>query len=96
MRFTNQQPFVVTPEHHKNATSHGRRFGCVFCDKKFAPGDTARWVYANGTAGFNAGNFYVCPEHNTPDVLERAKESYATAKKLAKQWGIYGPDWQQD
>lgn len=72
-----------------------RRFACSLCGKEFAVGDIAKWVYANSTPGFSAGNFFVCESDNTPDVMERAKASYETAKKLSKQWGIFGPDWQQ-
>lgn len=28
--------------------------------------------------------------------MERAKESLDMAVKLAKQWDIYGPDWERD
>lgn len=96
MSFTDQKPFVVTEKTYSSFVRLKRRWGCSLCEKKFEVGDTARWVYANSTSGLHTGNFFVCPEHDTPDVLERAKESYETAKRLAKQWGIYGPDWQRD
>lgn len=91
--FTNQKPFQVDAQQAKNFRAGKRRFGCALCEKEFQAGDTVRWVYANGSNGLNTGNFFVCPEHDTPDVLDKAKESFETARKLAKQWGIYGPDW---
>lgn len=93
--FTNQKPFVVSKERLEAFTRHRKRFGCVLCSKVFKVGDTARWVYANGTPGLHTGNFFVCEEHDTEDVLERAKESIELATRLAKQWDIYGPDWER-
>lgn len=96
MSFTNQQPFEVTEQQRAGLTRHGKRFNCAICGHEFKAGDTARFVYANGTNGLRSGNFFVCPQHDTPDVLDRAKESFDQAVKLAKQWGIYGPDWAKD
>jgi len=73
-------------------------FGCKLCGHKFQVSDSARWIYANGTKGIGTGNFFVCKtcDGEQSDVLSRAKNSYETAVKLAKQWDIYGPDWEQD
>lgn len=40
------------------------------------------------------GNFHVCAACDGPDneVMRRGTESLKQAIKLAKQWGIYGPD----
>lgn len=94
MPFTDQKPFVVTPEIHRSFNRSRERFCCSLCGKIFQIGETVRWVYANSPKGARCGNFFVCKEHDTPDVLDRAKESFRQAKKLAKQWGVYGPDWQ--
>lgn len=94
MSFTNQQPFTLDAQQVALFTRRGKRFNCALCGVEFKPGDTVRWVYANDR-GFHCGNFFVCSNDNTPDVLERAKASFAEAVKLAKQWGIYGPDWQK-
>jgi len=96
MSFTNQKPFVVTEESLKGFTRYGKRFGCSLCSHIFAEGDNVRWVYANSTPDLCTGNFFVCVEHDTEDVLEKAKESFARAVDLAKQWDIYGPDWQKE
>lgn len=92
--FTDQKPFVVDADRRSAFTRLKKKFNCSICGKEFEIGDTARWVYANGTNGFHGGNFFVCEADNTPNVLDRAKESFETARKLAKQWGIYGPEWQ--
>lgn len=72
----------------------GSGFHCKLCGHKVVVGDVVRWVYANGIEGQGTGNFFVCASCDGPDVLKRAKESLQLAVKLAKQWGIYGPDWQ--
>jgi hypothetical protein len=96
MSFTNRKPFVVTEEQTKQRWGGG--FWCRCCGSKFQAGDTVRWIYANGTKGAGTGNFFVCSACDGEDseVIERAKESYHLAVKLAKQWDIYGPDWQKD
>jgi hypothetical protein len=92
--FTDQKPFVITPE-EKKAFSRGRRFNCRLCGHTFLIGETARWVYANGQdSPIPCGNFFVCKKCDGPDVLTRAAESFNQAVKLAKQWDIYGPEWQ--
>lgn len=94
MSFTDQKPFVATEAHVKARWGSG--FTCKLCGHKFVVGDTVRWVYANGTKDQQTGNFMVCARCDGEDVLQRAKTSYIEAVKLAKQWGIYGPDWQRD
>lgn len=96
MSFTDQKPFTVTDKSLKGFTRYGKRFGCSLCSHDFKEGDVARWVYANSTPGLCTGNFFVCPQHDTVDVLDKAKESFREAVNLAKQWGIYGPDWQKE
>lgn len=97
MSFTNQNPFEVTEELRKGFTRGKRRFQCSMCGHEFAVGDVAKWVYANyADSPVRCGNFFVCQTHDLPNVMELAAESYNNAKKLAKQWGIYGPDWQND
>lgn len=96
MSFTNQKPFVVTPDEHKQF-SRGRRFNCRLCGHDFKPGDTVRWVYANfPESPVKSGNFFVCSDCDGLDVLQRAAESFGQAVKLAKQWDVYGPEWQKD
>jgi hypothetical protein len=95
MSFTDQKPFVVTRDRLEAFTRHKKRFGCSLCAHDFKEGDTARWVFANGS-NLRSGNFFVCPEHDTPDVLEQGKISFDNAVALSKQWGIYGPDWARD
>lgn len=94
MSFTNQLPFSVNAGTILGFTRHKKRFGCSLCGHQFESGDTARWVYANGPDGPRCGNFFTCTTCDGPAILERAKESFATAKRLSIQWGIYGPDWQ--
>ena len=62
MSFTNQLPFVVTEKDCKKSWAGGRDgvyFRCALCGHKFAPGDTARWVFTNDTPGAH-GNPMVC------------------------------------
>ena len=100
MSFIHGKPFTITGEQLKSFTRQRKRFHCSLCNHDFKESETARFVYANSTPGCG-GNFFVCSECDTPDhsnalVLEKAKDSYTWAVRLAKQWGIYGPDWQQD
>lgn len=95
MSFTNQKPFTVEEKDLRGFTrGKSRRFNCAICGELFAIGSIARWVYANGVDGPNCGNFFVCQKCDAPNILEVARESYSQARKLAMQWGIYGPDWQ--
>lgn len=99
MSFTNQQPFKVTQQSISGFTSFGRRFNCKLCGHVFALGDMARWVYANGGGSpVRCGNFFVCEKCDGPNdaVLKCAKTGFEQAVKLAKQWEIYGPEWQKD
>lgn len=97
-KFSDRNPFVVTErfnglqfggEHTKTGIS------CKLCGVKLHIGDQARWIYAN-SSGAGTGNFFVCKACDGEDaeVIERAKASLAEATRLAKQWSIYGPDWQ--
>lgn len=96
MSFTDRKPFVVTD--HDAKARRGGDFKCSLCGTLFKSGDTARWVYANGTPGACTGNFFVCVQCDGPDadLIERAKESYHMAVALAKRWNIYGPDWERE
>lgn len=99
MSFTDRKPFVATEAQTKlRWGGRSDNFTCKLCGHKFKDGDTVRWLYANGTPGLSCGNFFACSlcDQGDEKTLEAAKESYATAVRLAKQWGIYGPDWQQD
>lgn len=90
--FLNGQSFVVDEADLQRKFGGG--FHCKICGQKFKVGDVVRWVFANGTKDQGTGNFFTCSPCDTPDVLHKAKESLRLAVKLAKQWGIYGPDWQ--
>ncbi len=92
----NGQPFVISAETHKGFLHVKKLFNCKLCWHKFEVGDSARWIYANGTPGMGTGNFFVCKkcDGETAVVLAKAKENFALAIALAKRWGIYGPDWQ--
>lgn len=94
MSFTDRMPFTVSLEDTKRKWGSG--FSCKLCGLKFKEGHAVRWIYANGTPGMPTGNFFVCSNCDGPDELcmKRGKESYELAVKLAKQWGIYGPDWE--
>jgi hypothetical protein len=96
MSFTDRQPFVVTAKQLAGFKRSAKRFNCSLCGHEFTEGDTARWIYANfKESPVRSGNFFVCQTDDGPDadVLKKAAESYNSAVKLAKQWGIYGPDW---
>lgn len=97
MSFTNQKPFAVDADAVRSFTRFKKRFNCKLCGHEFAAGDTARWVYANSTPGLCCGNFFVCQKCDGPNevILVQAKESFTRAVALAKQWDIYGPDWQE-
>lgn len=98
MRFTDQKPFTVTEKDVADFKRYNKRFNCKLCDRDFVVGDVARWIYANGSQSpVRCGNFFVCNrcDGTNEDVLQCAKLSFEQAVKLAKQWGIYGPDWQQ-
>jgi hypothetical protein len=94
MSFTNQKPLEVTPEQHRAFTRLKKRFGCALCNHVFNVGDIARFVYANGTKDAHCGNFFVCKECDSGDVLEKGIENFKIAQEGAIRWGIYGPDWQ--
>lgn len=97
MSFTDGKPFTVTEEQTKLRWGGG--FWCKLCGHAFIAGDTARWIYANSTPKACVGNFMVCADCDEEDnakLIETAKASLALATRLAKQWGIYGPDWERD
>lgn len=97
MSFTDQKPFDINAEQLASFNRRGRRkLHCVLCGHEFVEGETVRWVYANSADGPRCGNFFVCTKCDGEDVLKRAGESFDTAVKLARQWDIYGPDWQKD
>lgn len=91
----NGERFTVDERTHESFKRVKKEFCCRLCGHTFKVGDSARWIYANGTPGMGTGNFFVCGSCDGPDeeVMPRAKESLTLAIKLAKQWGIYGPDW---
>ena len=97
MSFTDRIPFEITGELVRTfqRVRKSKPFACSLCGHAFRPGDIGRWIYANGTPEALMGNFFVCGPCDGPDaeVIKRAIGSYANAVKLAKQWGIYGPDW---
>lgn len=99
MSFTDCKPFVVTDEQTKLKWG-GRddNFGCKLCGHKFKAGDTARFIFGNGKAGIRCGNFFACSlcDQGDQKTLACANDSYAQAVRLAKQWGIYGPDWERE
>lgn len=96
MSWTDMKAFVVDDRTHQSFKSLKKRFHCSLCGHDFKVGDTARWIYANGTKG-SPGNFFVCSQCDgeTATVIQRGIESRREAVRLAKNWGIYGPDWQQ-
>lgn len=90
---------MATPELIAGFSKRRRLFSCVLCGHVFIPGDTARWIYANFAGSpVNCGNFFVCQSCDAADeiILQCAKIGYEDAVKKAKQWNIYGPDWQSD
>ena len=98
MSFTDQKPFVLTKEQHKQrwgCRNKDGRLRCNLCGHKFEVGETARWVYANGEGGNGSGNFFTCESCDGDDVLEKGRESFTKAQTLAKNWGVFGPDWQE-
>lgn len=97
MSFTDGKQFTVTANDVATYKRLKKRYHCNLCGHKFTEGDLARWIYANGTPGAGTGNFFVCSSCDlglNSQIIERAKESLALATKLAKQWDIYGPDWE--
>lgn len=75
MSFTDQKPWIVTPEDCAadwGGGKGGKHFRCHMCGHKFEPGDTARWQYTNSTPGAS-GNPLVCVKCDGPDVVERWK-----------------------
>jgi len=99
MSWTDGKPFIVDDAKMNGFKHVKRRFGCSLCGDEFKNGDGARWIFANFKASpVRSGNFFVCQKCDGPqeDVLARATLSYKQAVRLAKQWGIYGPDWQRD
>lgn len=67
---------------------------CALCGCEFKEGDPHKWIYANSTPHAGCGNFMICEKCDGPDALQRGIESCKQATKMAKQWGLYGPDWQ--
>lgn len=99
MSFTDGKQFTVTSENLATYKRFRKRYGCSLCGHTFKAGDSARWIYANGTPGAVTGNFFVCAGCDiglNAQIIERAKKSLETAKKLARQWDIFGPDWQDE
>lgn len=95
MSFTDGKAFVVTEAQTKLRWGSG--FHCKLCGVKFKAGMGVRWIYANGTPDMGTGNFFVCAgcDLGNEDTLKAGKESHDMAVRLAKQWDIYGPDWQR-
>lgn len=99
MSFIDGKQFTVTPENVATYKRLRKRYRCSLCGHVFKEGDSARWIYANGTPDARTGNFFVCAACDVglnSEIIERAKESLELATRLAKQWDIYGPDWQDD
>jgi hypothetical protein len=76
MSFTDQKRRIFSEEEAK-AKWGGAALGlrCTLCDHKFQVGDGWRWVYANGGPGPSFGNFQVCDDCDSPDVLAMYKEA---------------------
>lgn len=91
-RFTNQKPFLVT-EKELQAWAKIKNWHCSLCGEDFKLGHTARWVFG-GPQKFR--NFFVCSNCDCENVIDKAIESYNLAVKMAKQWEIYGPDWEKE
>ena len=96
MSWTNQKPFEVTQDHidarwsgHKRIyKDYHQKFRCRLCGHKFKVGDTARFVL-----GKKISNFFVCPDCDGEDVLDRAiahyeksKEEYWYLHEEVKEW----------
>lgn len=97
MSFTDRKPFTVTEKDVASFSRYKKRFNCRLCGHNFDAGDTARLIYANGAESpVHCGNFFVCSkcDGDDKDVLQCAKLGFEQAVKLAKQWDIYGPEWQ--
>jgi len=98
MSFLDQKPFELTEKLFKARWGTRRKDGrlqCNLCGYLFEVGETARFVYANGSEGNGSGNFFTCVTCDGPDVLDRGKALFEEARRLAKNWGIYGPDWRE-
>jgi len=93
MSITDGKPGVVSQEWVEAWARYKKSGACPLCGKKFVAGDYFRFVYAND-GNHKCANFFVCKDCDGDDVLSRADEMHALAVKLARQWGIYGPDWQ--
>lgn len=98
MSFTDRKQFIVTGKEGEALRRVRRRFGCALCPHIFVEGDKARWIYCNSTPGQQTGNFFVCEkcDGTDGDCMARGKASLTQATALAKQWDIYGPDWQRE
>lgn len=90
--------FTVSQETFDAFSRLKKKFGCKLCGHTFAVGDIGRWIYCNGTPHQTTGNFFVCSKCDEPNevLMPKAKASLQEAIRLAKQWDIYGPDWQSD
>ena len=96
MSFTDGKAFRVTQGEFDAFKRLNKHFGCSLCGHEFRVDDSARLIFDNGTPNQGTGNFFVCHKCDEPSdesILAKAKESRAIAVKMAKQWGIYGPDW---
>jgi len=90
----NQALSTVTQEHVDTHKRMRKKFGCKMCGVQFKAGSIKRWIYANGTHGACTGNFFVCGDCDSDDVLIRAIADYDKMKESARRWGMWGPDWQ--
>lgn len=97
MSFTDRKPFVVTAENVATFKRIKKSYHCALCGHRFSEGDGARWIYANNTTG-SPGNFFVCAPCDSGsdgELIQKGIGSFRLAVNLAKRWGIYGPDWQE-
>lgn len=95
MSFTDQKPFLVTKQLLEAFKRKRRPWCCALCGHLFAEGETARWLFSNR----RCGNFFFCQPCNqgsNEEILTKAEASFTNAVALARQWDIYGPDWQKD
>jgi len=90
--------FIVSGEQVEQHRRRKKMWYCQLCDHVFTAGDVARWIYCNSTPGQTTGNFFVCSRCDCGDeiTMAKAKENLDLAIKLAKRWGIFGPDWERD
>jgi len=92
--FTNQQAFIVTANDltrpwggHRD----GSRFRCALCGHRFTEGDTARWVFTNGTPGAG-GNPFVCSDCDgtNEEVIAKWRQHIADFRASKdKFWSFY-------